>query len=210
LHHYAADLIELLDHLQVQRAHVIGMSFGGMIAQWLAIEHPSRVGRLVLVSTAHQLTPYLGELAQLLGHAVYLLPRQLFERLLTLLTTSPLALRPDAANTDSRMKDEVAASEIVRQLRCITRSIPTDNDYRIQAQTLVLAGEFDALIPSCFGRTMASMIPDSRFLLIHGAGHNVLRDAPLQTADVIRQFLESGMAMQPGELDRTQTIPISA
>ncbi|MEE9212362.1 MAG: alpha/beta fold hydrolase, partial [Phycisphaeraceae bacterium] len=48
LRDYTADLVELLDHLQVVRTHVMGLSLGGMIAQRFAIDHPDRVSRLVL------------------------------------------------------------------------------------------------------------------------------------------------------------------
>jgi len=43
----AVDLVELLDGLGVERAHVLGISFGGVVAQWLAIDHPTRIKRLV-------------------------------------------------------------------------------------------------------------------------------------------------------------------
>lgn len=45
---FAQDAAALLDHLEIGRAHVYGISMGGMVAQWLAIEHAARVGALVL------------------------------------------------------------------------------------------------------------------------------------------------------------------
>src|SRR4051794_33192049 len=66
----AADLVELLDELQVDAAHVLGVSLGGIIAQRLAIDHPGRVSRLVLVSTAARFTPYLRAVSMLLGRSL--------------------------------------------------------------------------------------------------------------------------------------------
>ena len=51
------DVIELLDELEVARAHVAGLSLGGMTAMWLAINAPERVERLVLLSTSPRLGP---------------------------------------------------------------------------------------------------------------------------------------------------------
>jgi len=47
----AQDAVTLIDHLRIRRAHVVGVSMGGMIAQHLAIRHPERVNRMVLIST---------------------------------------------------------------------------------------------------------------------------------------------------------------
>jgi len=57
LHHYSADLVELLDHLRLERVGVIGLSLGGIIAQRLAMDHPDRVRRMVLISCAHRFGP---------------------------------------------------------------------------------------------------------------------------------------------------------
>src|SRR5215216_5896611 len=66
---YSSDLAELLDKLQLDRAHVLGLSLGGIIAQRFAIDHPSRVDRLVLVSCAARFTSYLMRITALLGHS---------------------------------------------------------------------------------------------------------------------------------------------
>ena len=66
---FAIDLVELLDHLQLERAHVVGLSLGGIIAQQLALDHPSRVDRLVLISCTNRFGPYLLEVAKLLAQS---------------------------------------------------------------------------------------------------------------------------------------------
>jgi pimeloyl-ACP methyl ester carboxylesterase len=70
----AVDLVELMDHLQLARAHVIGLSLGGVIAQQLAVDHPGRIDRLVLVSCSNRFGPYLLEVAKLIGQALRPLP----------------------------------------------------------------------------------------------------------------------------------------
>ena len=54
---FAVDVVELMDHLQLDRAHVMGLSLGGIIAQQLAVDHATRVDRLVLVSCSNSFGP---------------------------------------------------------------------------------------------------------------------------------------------------------
>src|ERR1700712_3007802 len=90
---FSADLIELLDRLQIERAHVVGISLGGVIAQRLAVEHPGRVDRLVLISTAHRFGPYLRDISGLLGRCLYRMLYARFQCTMQLLRTLPDYLR---------------------------------------------------------------------------------------------------------------------
>src|SRR5688572_11194888 len=85
----AVDVVELLDHLGLDRAHVLGLSFGGLLAQQVAIDHPSRVDRLVLVSCAHRFSPYLLQVAKLLAQALRHCPPEMYLRTMEMLGTSP-------------------------------------------------------------------------------------------------------------------------
>ena len=55
----ARDLKDAMDALNIEKAHILGVSMGGMIAQWLAIDHPEKVGHLVLTVTSAQPNPIL-------------------------------------------------------------------------------------------------------------------------------------------------------
>jgi len=85
----ASDIVELFDHLQIDRAHVLGVSLGGVIAQRLAIDHPSRLDRLVLVSCADAFSPYLRQMSMLLAHTLRRFPKEMFVRTMELLATAP-------------------------------------------------------------------------------------------------------------------------
>lgn len=196
LRDFAADLVELLDHLQVERAHVMGLSLGGIVAQRLAVDHPDRVNRLVLISCAHRFGPFLREMTMLLGHTLRRFPPHLFRRTMELLGSSPLYMDADPGRIDQKVEEALARRHSMRavaqQLRCLAASELAEEEYRITAPTLVLAGEYDALIPHCYVRRMAEAIAGSTFVLVEGAGHNPLAECPQRLLPTIVTFLQSG------------------
>ena len=190
----AVDLVELLDHLQLDRAHVVGRSFGGAIAQQLAIDHPSRVDRLVLVSCTNRFGPYLAEMAKVLGHALRKSPPESFWRTVELLGTSPQYFDAKADAIDRRVGTaselNIPRSAVARQLLCLgCRNVADGHTHRITAPTLVIAGEQDALVPACYVRQMAREIAGSEFLLVRGCGHNPFIENPELVVPRIAEFL---------------------
>ena len=190
---YATDLVELLDHLRLDRTHVLGLSLGGIIAQRFAIDHASRVERLVLISCTDKFTPYLLRMASLMGHSLRRFPRAVFHQTMETLGAAPLYLDQNVETID-RLTQEKCANPIPKmamgnQLRALLRSELAPEDYRIVSPTLVMAGEHDCLIPHCYARMMADKIAGSRFILLHGAGHNPLLECPDAVAPIITRFL---------------------
>jgi 3-oxoadipate enol-lactonase len=191
---YSADYAELLDRLQLDRAHVIGLSLGGIIAQRFAIDHPSRVDKLVLVSCADRFTAYLHRVSALLGHSLRRFPRHMFVQTMEILTTAPFYLDANVDEIDRQAQERVKAGVPARamgtQLRALLRSDVDPADYKILNPTLVVAAEHDHLIPNCYARRMAAKIPDSRFVLVRGAGHNPLVEKPDVVLPIISRFLK--------------------
>lgn len=192
LTHYSADLIELLDHLQVERAHIVGLSLGGIIAQRLAVDHPNRIKRLVLISCSDRFSPYLREMTQLIASTANLPSADQFNRTLSLLSSSPSAVDNNFNATsqhDKQPLDRRTRRAILEQLHCLGVSNPRDDERKIAAPTLVIAGQFDGLIPHCYARQMADAIPDSRFVLLDGVGHNPVNECPDHLCDLVMRFL---------------------
>lgn len=196
LHDYAADIVELLDHLQIDRAHVLGLSLGGMIAQRFAMDHGPRLDRLVLVSTAHRFSPYLRETAMMIGRALRHLPRREYARFVELIGIGPRAVDSDPAQLDAKVEQVMARRvprhAIVAQLRAMGASDPTEEEFVITAPTLVVSGEHDALIPPCYGCDMADAIgPSARYHLVTDTGHNPFMECPDRVLPVVREFLHA-------------------
>jgi pimeloyl-ACP methyl ester carboxylesterase len=192
---YSTDLIELLDALRIDRAHVLGLSLGGIIAQRFALDHASRVDRLVLVSCTDRFSPYLLRMTALLGHSLRRFPRAVFHQTMETLGTAPLYLDENVEEIDRMTREKcqhpIPAMAMANQLRALLRSEVSPDDYRIVNPTLVMSGEHDCLIPSCYALKMANKIAGSRFVLLKGAGHNPLMECPDVVAPLVVQFLRS-------------------
>ena len=196
LRHLGADVIELLDYLQLDRCHVMGISLGGMIAVRLAVDHAPRIDRLVLVSCTDSFSPYLRQISLLLAHALRKFSVETFLRTVELLGTAPAYLDAHAAEVEQQIRTKAACGfskrALARQLRCLACSERDWDDAMISNPTLVLAGEHDALIPNCYARRMAQHIPGSEFHVIPGTGHNPFSDAPEEILPWVREFLMRG------------------
>ena len=193
----ASDLIELFDLLQIERAHVIGISLGGVIAQTLAIEHASRVDRLVLLSSAHRFGPYLRDISYLLGNCLYKMPYAKFQRTVELLGTAPAYYDEHIEEVEQKIEasrhGHAPRKAVVRQLKCLAVSEVQEPHYRIDAPTLIVSGEYDALIPNCYGERMAAAIPGSEFHVIPDCGHNPVSEKPEAVLPLITEFLQKPM-----------------
>ena len=176
----AADAVGLLDHLGVERAHVLGASMGGMIAQTVAIEHGSRVVSLISVMSTT-------------GEPGYGTPSP--EALAVLLTPPPTdraAFIASAAATavwSSRRWFDVARMEDLygrsfdrrfypegapRQLAAIYASGPrADTLPTVTAPTLVIHGLDDTLITPSGGQRTAELIPGAGLLMVADMGHDL-------------------------------------
>ena len=208
---YAADLIELLDHLQVKQAHVLGISLGGVIAQRLAVDHPGRIARLVLVSCTYTFTPYLREVARLIAQTLRWRPRAVFARTMEVLGTSPTIFDEYPQRIKERVEQmrqlRVSSRAVIRQLAALGASKVEPDEYRILASTLVISGEFDTLIPHCYGRRMANLIEDSQFIMLPESGHNPFTDCPDKVLPLVVKFLQDGKVSSFNDLrDTTRQI----
>ena len=174
---YADDAARLLTALGWDRAHVVGTSFGGMVAQNVAVRHPERVERLVLLCTSPG-----GPLPSAPLHELEDLPaEERAERHLALLDTrydpkadEPLpglgALLPGLrARWTSDADPETRAGQR-RQLEARAGHDVLDALATITAPTLVCAGRFDGIAPLANSEAIAERIPGARLELFDG-GH---------------------------------------
>lgn len=195
----ARDALAVLDQLNVERAHVFGVSLGGMVATWLAIDAPDRVARVCLASAAPSGLDLslqgIGRAASLA--ACVLRPAASVQACLVRSVLSSGVRRAEpgrAARLAAPMDGRPARrAELVKQGLA---AIFHDASYRlhsIRAPVLVLAGERDELLGLAPQRALARAIPGARLQVIPGAGHALTLEAPWTTAAaVLRFFFEEG------------------
>ena len=192
----AEDTIRLMNALRIEQAHVLGLSLGGMIAQEMAIRHPERIKGLILVVTLcggpHQVVAEDAVREKLLrmvfeGSAdarikaieVFFAPRTINERLQIV-----------QAYAEVSMKHPAGLEILQRQYEAVARHDTYDRLDRIKAQTLVLTGEEDMLIPPGNSEILAERIPGAELRVIPGGGHQIMIEQPQACNRAIVAFLQ--------------------
>jgi pimeloyl-ACP methyl ester carboxylesterase len=205
----AQDAVELMKRLEMEPAHVVGVSMGGMIAQTLAAEHPQSIRSLTsIMSTTGSRwkgQPAFSVYRFLLrqapndrqGYSDYLLA--LFN-----VIGSPGFPRDEARLKDvaERMFDRAHdPSAPGRQLGAIIASGDrTAALRRIRTPTLVIHGTKDRMIRKSGGRATARAIPDAELVMIEGMGHDLPEGAWPRLLDLISAH---ALAVQPQRLPDT-------
>jgi len=192
----AGDAVGLLDQLGIERAHIVGASMGGMIAQTIAIEHPQRVLSLcsIMSNTGSRLAgqPKLATYRVLL--AVPPADREQFiEHVLKMYRVigSPGFdrdeddLREIAGRSYDRGRNPAGSG---RQLAAIISSGDRTEGLRgVRVPTVVIHGTKDPLVRPSGGRATARAVPGARLVKIEGMGHDLPRQAWPRIIDAIAE-----------------------
>lgn len=187
----ADDACQLVQALGLGRAHIFGSSFGGRVAQALALRHPDCVGRLVLGSTwplpdAYEaLCPDAPRLAALrMG-----LPGTAEELATWFFPEAFLQQRPTLRGVFAHARPESVRSS--RRAATVRTTLAQDCG-AIAAPTLLLAGELDRVVPPGVTLSMAARMPGAQTALLVGAGHATALQVPELLAHHIARFLLGG------------------
>jgi pimeloyl-ACP methyl ester carboxylesterase len=175
-----ADLAaNLLDALDEPRVDVLGVSFGGAVAQEFAVRHPKRVSRLVLAATNCGLGSWPGD------------------PWATTLLLSPVGYFFRARSR--RVQKLPTLLGYWSQLYAATGWTSWPWLHKVTQPTLVLSADDDALVPLANGRQLAAGIPKARLEVIRGGDHMFLLHRPAQAARIIARFLDRAPLGEPGD-----------
>ncbi len=189
----ADDVLATMDAAGIERAHIVGASMGGVIAQIIGVLHPDRVLSLTLACTACRHHEWRRELLAEWGNVVadrgmaglmddgmrWLIGPRLQRRFgvfVNVLARVLVQTKPHAfvAQVDAILD---ATDELRFELPKIT------------APTLVVTGSQDTLTPLGDAEELAELIPSSRLYVLRGAAHGLMAEAPNAFNDVVLQFL---------------------
>jgi pimeloyl-ACP methyl ester carboxylesterase len=178
----AADTVGLMDHLEIESAHLVGASMGGMIAQTTAIDHPSRVRSLVSImsTTGNRWVgfPTFKAVGVLLGTP----PRSRDTAIERAIKTFEVIGSPAYPFDEERLRQIAglaydrghSASGVARQLHAITASGDRTRGLRkLDLPANVIHGDCDVLVRPSGGHATAKAIPGARLKIIEGMGHDL-------------------------------------
>ena len=195
----------LLDAAGVERAHLVGESFGGMHALHAALRHPDRVGRLVLANTSAAFgldgtDPDAWRQARLAPLDAGLNPADIAEDVLTAIAG------PDLDREILAMRVAGFARIPAEGLRAAVECLPAHNVLNllgdISAPALVIAGELDAETPVAYARALAAGLPGAELVVLDGVGHLAISEVHHTFNRLVRDFLDADQAARPGTRSR--------
>ena len=191
----AEDAAGLLAALGVERAHVIGLSMGGMIAQELALNHPARVRTLQLHATYARPDGYLRALVAAWRTVRASLGREEALRTMALWLFTPEAYDERPQLVETLLQTALAnpypqsVTGFMRQTDAVLAHDTLDRLAAIRCPTLVSVADQDVLVPPRFSRELAARIPGAELAVLPGSGHVALWEHPDAFTEVCLTFL---------------------
>ncbi|MDR6771712.1 3-oxoadipate enol-lactonase [Azospirillum sp. BE72] len=185
----ADDAAGLLDALGIARAHVCGLSIGGMMAQRLAVKAPARVHGLILCDTAGVIGPqsvWTDRIAAIRARGMAAISDGVMARWFTQAFRDG---RPDQIRGYTAMVARTTEDGYVGCAMAIRDADLRTANAAIKAPTLVICGEDDVATPPDAARELATGIPGARFELLPGAAHIPGVEKPAELAALIDGFL---------------------
>ena len=191
----ANDVVDLLERLAVDKAHVIGYSMGGAIAQELAINQPQLVDKLILLATYDSTDNRAQDLFRGFASLRRDLNREDYLRL-----TLPWGYTYEEYERPGFVEEviaEVVSDPLYQENDAFTRQMEAtiafnsrDRLHLIKSPTLLVFGDEDIITPMRFANSMGSRIKNAKLVVIKGTGHLFMRTHFKEASEAIKDFLD--------------------
>jgi pimeloyl-ACP methyl ester carboxylesterase len=209
---HVPDVVGLLDHLKLEDAHLLGLSYGGQVAQRVALAHPERVRSLILANTNHYITNHLAEIGKAWETAAALHDGERFFQLAVPFIYSAGFYKGhlDFLRQRQAMFRSLLTAEwfegFIRLCRSTEGAALSEEDLgRIAVPTLLIGADEDMVTPMSLMEEMHRAIPGAEFISIPGAGHGAFLERAGEFLTSVLGFL---LKHAPGSVPsgRTETI----
>lgn len=192
---FTADVVAVMDHFAVQRAHLVGLSMGGRVVRTACLREPQRVASLTLANTspgfdamsAEEMQRFIAERSQSLSAGI--LPEDFGIRQARQMMASGTdpALIAEAARPMQRLR-------VANYLQVLAASTLQDRGDRLEdiaCPTLLITSDQDRVYPDTIATQMRSRVPTARHVRIAGAGHLSNVEQPQSFNRALRGFLDA-------------------
>jgi aminoacrylate hydrolase len=185
---WAGDTLRLMDHLKIDRVHLVGHSTGGAIAQVVAADHPARIASLVLGGTWARPDARFRRLFEFRARVLREMGPEAYEDLgLTL--TLPAGLPPE---TETRQAARHTPPDVVlARIDALLAHDAGDRLRHIHAPTLVIAADDDVLVPSPLSEVIAGEIAGARLHAFARGGHHFPQTQTEAYNAMLREFFRA-------------------
>ncbi len=184
---------ELMSKLGYERMDVMGVSWGGAMAQHFAMQHPGRVGRVILAATSagwFMVPGKISALSKMANPRRYIDPDFMAKNFATLYGGD----LSGAAGHVSRVKPPTGTGYFYQLLAFLGWTSAPFLPFLLKAETLIMMGEDDNIVPLTNGRILKSLIPNAELEVIPNGGHLFLVSHAEATLRSINAFLDRGRA----------------
>ena len=194
---FAEDVLGLLDALEIEKAHTVGASFGGFVAQEFALKFPERLNKLVLVCTtaggANHVRPSIEVLRSFTPDANLTRGERIRRFLRPAFTEEFNINRADEVARVCRMREESDVSETTYFDQLDTAfNFNLENKIKsIKTETLILTGDKDLIVPMQNSVNLSNSIPNAALKIVENGSHMFFIEKADEFNQIVSEFLRS-------------------
>lgn len=211
---FADDIASLLDYLKIKKIHIIGHSLGGMIVQNFALKYPQKINKIVLISTIAGVTPpgvppdqgiewYVNNAIKdfrarqtdplnfFLEHAKKSYSKEFWKQM----KENPKKKFHNIWTVEDLVEEKTIYGPTERDYIHLGEALKTHNTYdrlnEIKNEVLIITAAKDKSIPKLLSQRIHEKLPNSRFIVVENAGHQLILEYPHIINQHIIKFLKS-------------------
>ena len=192
---FVDDVLCVLDALKIEKAHILGASFGGFVAQEFALRFPDRVFKLILACTTaggkDHVSPNIEILRLYTRDPAMPLGEQIRRFLRPAFTERFCSEHAEKFEKVCRLREEneVSDATYLAQLQTAFSFDVSDRLGEIRNETLVITGDTDNLVPMQNSVNLVGKLPDAKLSIIENAGHMIFMENAVEFNKIVSEFL---------------------